>query len=133
MRRLKRSWALALAALTVAALAPVAFAGFYYQPAPPQCVYPGQAAVSGYNGWTVNSVKMVWTCAEGTNPQMGLTYMYSSGAQYAYVWSACNCLYGGNTFTDSRNISYGRAICKANDYNSAGVAVEFCFAGTGSG
>jgi hypothetical protein len=111
---------------------PFALAGYYFddQGTGIYCIQPGQAAVSGSNSWGVNAVRMMGVCTQGTNPQMGLSYMRPDGSTYSYVWASCNCIdFNGTSFSDPRDISYGRAICKANSGNGGGIWVDYCWVG----
>ena len=135
MRHALSSWkqprAIVVAAAAALLIVPAAFGGYYFTDYQTgiYCIQPGQAAVSGYNSWKVNVVDMRGVCVSGTNPQMGLSYLRPDGTLYAYKWASCNCtdLYRGNMFVDDRDVSYGRAICKANAGNGGGIWVDYCW------
>jgi hypothetical protein len=112
-------------------IVPAGYAVYYFDDGSTgiYCYPPGAATVSGYNSWKVNVTVMKAVCVSGTNPQMGLTYNRSDGTQYPYKWASCNCtnLYQGTEFVDSRDVSYGRAVCKANSGNGGGIWVDYCW------
>lgn len=112
------------ALLLLLVLTTKAWGGYYWNG--PQCISPGQAAVSGWNSWSNNVVELAGLC-NGGNPLSGLTYQRTDYTLYTYVWSPCNCVHPYD-FVDTRNISYGLAICKASSSNGTSIYWNYCWA-----
>lgn len=121
--------ALGLAAATIyISFAPpvLAWGQYYYRNDGTTCVTAGQAAVSAWNSnLNVNHVSGWFVCESGFQPQMGTTYARVDGSTYPYKWS--NDSFHG--IVDTRTISYGRSICRANWGNGTGVNNFYCYTG----
>jgi hypothetical protein len=89
-----------------------------------QCIGPGQGANSSWQGsLALNYVSGWLPCQSGYLPQMGTTYERGDRTLYPYKWS--NDAHWG--ITDTRTVSYGRAICKANSGNGTGISYFECY------
>lgn len=126
--RLRRFASLVALGAVVAATAVSTAGGGYYTPVGGQCVSSGQAYVSGNNSWGVNTVQIRYFCTGVSSAWAELYYIRPNGSQYPHLLF----LYQGSlhpvTYVDSRDISYGRAVCK----HGGGPAMWFnyCWAGS---
>ena len=72
----------------------------------------------GYNQRQYNWI--AFDNPHGGLPQMGSTYIYTSGVSYSWRWSNTGDLF------DDRTISYGKAGCAANSGNNYSVDLWWC-------
>jgi hypothetical protein len=87
------------------------------------CIGPGEGANSAWQGSLALNYVSPWdTCAVGYLPQMGTTYERGDRTLYPYKWSN----QGNFGLSDTRTVSYGRAICKTNSGNGTGISYVYC-------
>jgi hypothetical protein len=103
-------------------LAAPAFADYVRYVHGPRDFAPGeQGTTLGWNRRTYNIAR--FDNPYGGLPQLGTTYIRPDGTWYDYHWS------NTGSIDDYRTISYGKARCKANNYNNYTLRVSYCDTG----
>lgn len=126
-RKLTLGIALAVVLGVVFLPSALAWSSQYYTNTGSTCMYGGQGAITGwYSNINFNAISSWSVCYPGGTDYLGTNYMRSDGTRYGDKWSS-DWFHG---ISDTRTISYGRAICEANGSNPSGTAGFFCITGS---
>lgn len=121
-----------VAVCMIAAVAATSAEGGYYSGVGGACVGNGQAYVSGYSGWQVNTVDVAYFCPTSQGYSFPcLYYIRPDGTDYPHTCFHFDGVENpppySETFVDPRDISYGRAVCKNSGPDN--TYFNYCYAG----